>query len=120
MARIVVAGAGVVGASIAYHLALLGARAVTLADRGELASGALVRRAVERGVDVRERIDARELRGDVLVVAAGAASPQLCPDLPIRPLCRQLVDVGPVPRLPRDLPMTIEEETTFHFRRRGE
>ena len=31
--RIVVAGAGAVGASIAYHLALLGARGVVLADR---------------------------------------------------------------------------------------
>ena len=38
--RIVVAGAGAVGASIAYHLALLGARDVVLADRAEIASGA--------------------------------------------------------------------------------
>jgi sarcosine oxidase subunit beta len=224
MARFVIAGAGVVGASIAYHLALLGAREVTLADLGEVASGAtgkamggvrqqfsteaevrlaresvrffrelgpplfeqvgylfvattedgaerlrarmavqrelgvpvedvdparvaglrtddviaagacwedgvaepaaitraLVRRARERGVEVRERTDARELDRDVLVVAAGVASPRLCPGLPVRPLCRQLVDVGPVAGLPRDLPMTIEEETTFHFRRRGE
>jgi glycine/D-amino acid oxidase-like deaminating enzyme len=224
MARIVIAGAGVVGASIAYHLALLGAREVTLADRGAIASGAtgkamggvrqqfstaaevrlaresvrffqelgaplfeqvgylflatteagawrlrsrmaiqrelgvpvedvdparvaglrtddvvaagacwddgvaepaaitreLVRRAVERGVGVRERTDAQELDREVLVVAAGAASPQLCPDLPIRPLCRQLVEVGPVAGLPDDLPMTIEDETTFHFRRSGE
>jgi sarcosine oxidase, subunit beta len=224
MARIVVAGAGAVGASIAYHLALLGAREVTLADRAEIASGAtgkamggvrqqfsteaevrlaresvrffqelgrplfeqvgylfiattadgatrlrqrmivqrelgvpvedvdpnrvegvnvddviaagacwedgvaepaaitreLVRRATARGVEVRERTDARDVEGDVLVIAAGANSPELWPDLPIRPLCRQLVDVGPVADLPHDLPMTIEEETTFHFRRRGE
>lgn len=224
MARIVVAGAGAVGASVAYHLALLGARDVVLADRSEIASGAtgkamggfrqqfstaaevrlaqesaklfrelgpplfeavgymfvattadgwrrlrdraemqrslgvaveevdpsrvrglrvddvlgavacwqdgvaepaaitreLVRRAAERGVDVRERTDARDLEHDVLVVACGASSPELWPDLPIRPLCRQLVDVGPVADLPPDLPMTIEEETTFHFRRRGE
>ena len=40
MARIVVAGAGSVGASIAYHLALLGARAVVLTDRSQVASGA--------------------------------------------------------------------------------
>ncbi len=224
MARIVIAGAGAVGASIAYHLALLGARDVVLADRAEIASGAtgkamggfrqqfsseaevrlaqesaklfrelgpplfeavgylflattdagwerlrqraemqaslgvpvevvdaarvrglrtddvvgavacwedgvaepaaitheLVRRAGELGVEVRERTDARELMRDVLVIACGAASPELCPQLPIRPLCRQLVDVGPIDDLPADLPMTIEDETTFHFRRRGE
>ena len=32
MARIVVAGAGATGASVAYHLALLGARDVVLAE----------------------------------------------------------------------------------------
>jgi sarcosine oxidase subunit beta len=80
----------------------------------------LVRRAVGLGVEVREGADARELPADVLVVACGAASPELRPELPIRPLCRQLVDVGPVPSLPADLPMTIEDETTFHFRRHGE
>ncbi len=143
MARIVIAGAGAVGASIAYHLALLGARDVVLADRAEIASGATgkamggfrqqfsseaeVRLAQESaklfrelGVEVRERTDARELMRDVLVIACGAASPELCPQLPIRPLCRQLVDVGPIDDLPADLPMTIEDETTFHFRRRGE
>jgi sarcosine oxidase, subunit beta len=224
MARIVIAGAGVVGASIAYHLALLGERDVVLADRDEIASGAtgkamggvrqqfsteaevrlaresvrffqelgpslfeqvgylflatteagaerlrermelqrelgvpvvavdpsrvdglrvddvaaagacwedgvaepaaitreLVARAAARGVDVRERTDARDLDADVLVIAAGAGSPELWPDLPIRPLCRQLVEVGPLAALPADLPMTIEDETTFHFRRRGE
>lgn len=224
MARIVVAGAGAVGASIAYHLALLGARDVVLAERAEIASGAtgkamggfrqqfstaaevrlaqesaklfrelgaplfeavgymfvattaeglqrlreraelqrslgvpvedvdparfagmrvddvlgavvcrtdgvaepgkvtreLVRRAAEGGVEVRERTDARGLGADVLVVACGVASPELCPALPIRPLCRQLVDVGPLAGLPAALPMTVEEETGFHFRRRGE
>ena len=224
MARIVVAGGGAVGASIAYHLALLGARDVVLADRAEIASGAtgkamggfrqqfsteaevrlaqasaplfrelgsplfdpvgylflatsaegwmrlreraalqqqlgvpveeadpsrvpglrtddvhgavacwedgvaepaavtqeLVRRAVGLGVDVQEQTDARELARDVLVIACGAASPELHGELPIRPLCRQLVDVGPVAKLPRDLPMTVEDETTFHFRRREE
>jgi sarcosine oxidase subunit beta len=224
MARIVVAGAGAVGASIAYHLALLGARDVVLAERNAIASGAtgkamggfrqqfsseaevrlaqesaklfrelgaplfeavgymflatsddgwerlreraamqqslgvpveevdparvgglrtddvagavacwedgvaepaavteeLVRRAAELGVDVRERVDARDVPHDVLVVACGAASTGLIPELPVRPLCRQLVDVGPVDDLPADLPMTIEDETTFHFRRRGD
>ena len=40
MKRIVVAGAGSVGASISYHLALLGARDVVLAERDRIASGA--------------------------------------------------------------------------------
>src|SRR5438105_6581810 len=40
MARIVIAGAGAIGASIAYHLALLDARDVVLCDRAEVASGA--------------------------------------------------------------------------------
>jgi sarcosine oxidase, subunit beta len=224
MARIVVAGAGAVGASVAYHLALLGARDVVLCDRAEIASGAtgkamggvrqqfsskaevqlaresvrlfqelgrplfeqvgylfvatteegaarlrermaiqrelgvpvedadptrvaglcvddvvaagacwedgvaepvaitreLVRRAAESGVEVRERTDAREVPARTVVIACGAASSELCPELPIRPLCRQLVDVGPVAGVPRDLPMTVEEETGFHFRRRGD
>jgi sarcosine oxidase, subunit beta len=79
-----------------------------------------VRRAAGHGVDVREHTDARTLERDVLVIAAGAESRELWPELPIRPLCRQLVDVGPVAALPPDLPMTVEEETGFHFRRRGE
>jgi sarcosine oxidase, subunit beta len=224
VARIVVAGAGAVGASIAYHLALLGAREIVLAERAEIASGAtgkamggfrqqfstaaevrlaqessksfrelgsplfeavgymfvatsdsgwrrlreraetqralgvaveevdasrvrglrvddvlgavacwddgvaepaaitreLVRRAADRGVDVREQTDAREVACDVLVIACGTSSPELWPALPIRPLCRQLVDIGPIADLPADLPMTVEEETGFHFRRRGE
>jgi sarcosine oxidase subunit beta len=40
MARIVVHGAGAIGASVAYHLALLGASDVVLADRGEVGGGA--------------------------------------------------------------------------------
>ncbi|HEX6663676.1 MAG TPA: FAD-dependent oxidoreductase, partial [Gaiellaceae bacterium] len=224
MARIVVAGAGAIGASIAYHLALAGARDVLLVDRAEVASGAtgkamggfrqqfssaaevalaraslplftelgaplfeqvgylflatsdegwtelqaraemqerlgvpveevdparvaglrtddvhgavacwedgvaepaavtreLVRRAAELGVEVREHTDARAVERDVLVIACGAASPGLHAGLPISPLCRQLVDVGPIAGLPADLPMTIEDETTFHFRRRGD
>jgi sarcosine oxidase subunit beta len=224
VARIVIAGAGAIGASIAYHLASRGAGEVVLTDRAEIASGAtgkamggvrqqfsteaevrlaresigffeelgaplfeqvgylflatteegwaelasraelqrglgvpvervdaarieglnaddvlgavacwedgvadpaavareLVDRAAKLGVDVRERTDAREVESDVLVVAAGAGSPELCPSLPIRPLCRQLVEVGPVPRIPSDLPMVLEAETGFHFRRQGE
>lgn len=75
----------------------------------------LIRRS---GVEVREHTDAREVEADVLVVACGARSPDLVPQLPIRPLVRQLVDVGPVAGLPAELPMTIEE-SSFHFRRVG-
>ena len=78
----------------------------------------VVRRAAERGVEVCEHIDARTVDGDVLVVACGPWSAQLYEELPIRPLVRQLVDVGPVDGLPETLPMVVEEETTFHFRRR--
>ena len=43
MARIVVAGSGAIGASVAYHLALLGADDVVVADRRELSSGSTSR-----------------------------------------------------------------------------
>ena len=218
MARIVVAGAGAIGASIAYHLGLAGATGVVLCDRGRVAGGAtgkamggvrqqfstaaevrlaqasirffaelgppyfeqvgylflattekgmadleerralqaelgvpveqvdpsqvgglfvgdvvgavacwedgvadppavareLVRRAVELGVELREETDARDLDADVLVVACGPWSPELA-DVPIRPLCRQLVDTERVESLPERLPMVVEE-TGFHFR----
>ena len=79
----------------------------------------LVADAVAGGVRLLEGTDARELDRDVLVVACGASSAELA-ELPIRPLVRQLVDTEPVPGLPPDLPMTIEGETTFHFRRAGD
>jgi sarcosine oxidase subunit beta len=224
MARIVVAGAGAIGANIAYHLAQRGASDVVLADRAEIASGAtgkamggvrqqfstgaevtlaresigffeelgppffdqvgylflattemglaelgaraelqrglgvpvesvdasrisglntedvlgaaacwqdgvaepaevtreLVRRSAGLGVEIHEHLDARELEHEVLVIAAGAHSPELWPELPIRPLCRQLVEVGPVASLPPDLPMVLESESGFHFRRHGD
>jgi sarcosine oxidase subunit beta len=78
----------------------------------------LVREAVAGGAELREQTDARDLDADVVVIACGAESPELV-DLPIRPLVRQLVDTEPVPGLAVDLPMTIEEETGFHFRRAG-
>ncbi len=226
MARIVVAGAGAIGASIAYHVALRGAEDVVLADVGEIAGGAtgkamggvrqqftteaevrlaqasvrlfrelgaplfeqvgylflattetglaelearreiqaslgvpvepfdatcveglraddvlgaticredgiadpagvtreLVGRAAALGVEVRERTDALGLEAGTLVVACGALSSSVAAgrgvELPIRPLVRQLVDVGPVEGVPRELPMTIEENG-FHFRRVG-
>jgi sarcosine oxidase subunit beta len=226
MARVVVAGAGAIGASIAYHLAERGADGVVLADVGEIAGGAtgkamggvrqqftteaevrlaqasvrlfrelgaplfeqvgylflattaeglaqleqrrelqaalgvpveqvdpsyvdglrvddvlgaticredgiadpagvtheLVRRAAAFGVEVRERTDALQLDADVLVVASGAGSAAVARargvELPVRPLVRQLADVGPIERVPVELPMTIEENG-FHFRRVG-
>ena len=79
----------------------------------------LVERAEALGVDVREGVDARDVVRDVLVIAAGARSAELWPELPVRPLCRQLVEVGPVVGIPDDLPMVLEAETGFHFRRAG-
>jgi sarcosine oxidase subunit beta len=228
MARIVVAGSGAIGASVAYHLALLGADDVVVADRGELCGGStsralggvrqqfstaaevvlaresieflaalgprffrqvgylfvatteeglagletrrelqnelgvpvervdaavvaglevgdvlgatccwsdgvadppavareLLRRASTLGVEVREHVAAQELDRDVLVIACGPWSPELAAtvgvDLPIRPLCRQVLETSPLAGLPDDLPMVIEVETGFHFRRRGD
>jgi sarcosine oxidase, subunit beta len=224
VARIVVAGSGSVGACIAYHLALLGARDVVLAEREQIAAGStgkamggvrqqfssaaevrlaqesiaffeelgaswfqqvgylflattehglaeleerralqaglgvpvvradprsvrglfaddvlgavfcatdgvadppaltreVVRRAVELGIEVREHTDARELERDVLVIAAGAHSGDFGVNLPIRPLVRQLLETEPIEDLPADLPMVIESETGFHFRRRDD
>jgi sarcosine oxidase subunit beta len=79
----------------------------------------LVRRAAELGVRVEEGCDARELDREVLVVCCGPWSPELAPELPIRPLCRQLVQTSAL-ELDPQLPMVVEEETGFHFRRRGE
>jgi sarcosine oxidase, subunit beta len=79
----------------------------------------LVARAESLGVDLREGVDARDVVRDVLVIAAGARSAELSQELPIRPLCRQLVEVGPVMGAPDDLPMVLEAETGFHFRRAG-
>ena len=224
MARVVVAGSGSVGACIAYHLALFGARDVVLAERAEIASGStgkamggvrqqfstaaevrlaqesiaffeelgaawfqqvgylfvatteaglaelegrrelqaalgvpveqvdprfvpglngedvlgavfcatdgvadppaltreVVRRAAELGVDVQEQTDARELDRDVLVIAAGAYSGDFGVDLPIRPIARQLLETDPIEGLPDDLPMVVEAESGFHFRRRDD
>ncbi len=228
MARIVVAGAGAIGASVAYHLASLGARDVTLADRGGIASGAtakamggvrqqfstaaevrlaqasirffeelgaplfeqvgylflattepglaeleeqrelqaelgvpvdrvdpsfveglrtddvlgavlcatdgvadppavtreLVRRSLKLGVELRERTPAETIDADILVIACGPWSAEVAAtrgiDLPVRPLCRQLLETSELPGLPERLPMVLEAESGFHFRRRGD
>ena len=227
MARIVVAGAGAIGASVAYHLASLGARDVVLADRGRVAGGAtakamggvrqqfstaaevrlaqasirffeelgaplfeqvgylfvatteeglaaleerralqeelgvpveqvdpsyvpglrtddvlgavvcrtdgtadppavtreLVRRATKLGVQVREGCDAAKLEAETLVIACGPWSAELAAtrglELPVRPLCRQLLATSEL-ELPERLPMVLEVESGFHFRRRGD
>jgi sarcosine oxidase, subunit beta len=81
----------------------------------------VVRRAVELGVELREGVSGPDVGGDVLVIACGPWSREVGEragvDLPIRPLCRQLVDTEPVDGLPESLPMVIEAETGFHFRR---
>jgi sarcosine oxidase, subunit beta len=228
VARIVVAGAGAIGASVAYHLAALGAREVVLADRSGIASGAtakamggvrqqfstaaevrlaqasirffeelgtplfeqvgylflattgqglaelderrelqaelgvpvervdpsfvaglrtddvlgavlcatdgvadppavtreLVRRALKLGVELREKTPAEEIDADVLVIAAGPWSAELASareiELPVRPLCRQLLETTGLQGLPERLPMVLEAESGFHFRRRGD
>ncbi|HWB21761.1 MAG TPA: FAD-binding oxidoreductase [Gaiellaceae bacterium] len=85
-----------------------------------------IRRAVEGGVEVREHTDAASLlaAADTAVIACGpwsaALAEQIGVELPVRPLCRQLLATASLPSLPADLPMVIEEETGFHFRRRGD
>jgi sarcosine oxidase, subunit beta len=84
----------------------------------------LVRRARELGVELREGTAAEELDADTVVVACGAHSAgvgaALGVELPVRPLARQLLLTAPIPRLPDRLPMTVETETGFHFRRRDD
>ena len=84
----------------------------------------LVRRAVDLGVDLLERTALDEVEADVAVIACGPQSHQaakrLGAEIPIRPLRRQLIETSPVPGLPEELPMVVETETGFHFRRRGD
>jgi sarcosine oxidase, subunit beta len=81
----------------------------------------LVRGATELGAELREGVSAEEVEHDVLVIACGPWSAELGRrrgvELPIRPLCRQLVDTTSIAGLPDDLPMVVEAETGFHFRR---
>jgi sarcosine oxidase subunit beta len=85
-----------------------------------------IRRAVEGGVEVREHTDAASLltQADTLVIACGPWSAALATrvgvELPVRPLCRQLLATAALPSLPARLPMVIEEESGFHFRRRAD
>ena len=81
----------------------------------------LVRRAASLGVDVREQTDVRGIDADVRVIACGPWSAEVASwfgaELPIRPLIRQLIATAPT-EIPERLPMVIESETGFHFRRR--
>jgi sarcosine oxidase subunit beta len=85
----------------------------------------LVRRAAELGVEVRPSTGAAQLapQADTVVIACGpwsaALGAQLGVELPVRPLCRQLLLTSPV-AVPDRLPLVVECETGFHFRRRGE
>jgi sarcosine oxidase subunit beta len=84
----------------------------------------LVRRAVELGVELRDRTRVEDVEADEVVIACGAWSAGVARafgvDLPVRPLCRQLLLTSPIEGLPEALPMTIEAETGFHFRRRAD
>jgi sarcosine oxidase subunit beta len=84
----------------------------------------LVRRAVELGVEVREGTPVQDVDAEVVVIACGADSADVGRsygvELPIRPLSRQLLETTPIADLPDRLAMTIEAETGFHFRRRGD
>ena len=86
----------------------------------------LVARAAALGVEVREGVAAAELAvgAEAVVIACGpwsaALGAKLGVDLPVRPLCRQLVSVAELPPLPERLPMVVEAESGFHFRRRGD
>ena len=79
-----------------------------------------VRRSVEMGVQVLEQTPVEQVRGDVYVIASGPWSAGVAAgfgvELPIRPLCRQLLATADL-RLPPELPMVVEAETGFHFRR---
>ena len=86
----------------------------------------LVRRSRELGVEVREHTLAESLldSADSLVIACGPWSAELGArvgvDLPIRPLVRQLLATELLASSPAALPMVVEAESGFHFRRRGD
>jgi sarcosine oxidase, subunit beta len=84
----------------------------------------LVERAAASGVDVHERTAAEQAEGDVVVIACGAYSAEVARgygfELPVRPLSRQLFETTPLPGLSETLPMVLESETGFHFRRYGD
>jgi sarcosine oxidase, subunit beta len=105
----------VLGATCCWNDGVAAPRAVALE---------ILDRARALGVDVRENTPAEVLDYDVLVIACGPWSADVARtvgvELPIRPLCRQLLETSPIDGLPDELPMVIEAETGFHFRRRND
>ena len=73
---------------------------------------------------LREWTLAESLDSDVLVIACGAASPDLARtvglDIPIRPLVRQLLETSPVPGVPSPCPWSSRTRRASDFRRRGD
>lgn len=55
---------------------------------------------------------------DCVIVAAGHQTSALL-DLPIKPEVHQLALTEPIAGLPNDLPMVVDLDTSFHFRREG-
>ncbi len=86
----------------------------------------LVARAVALGVELHEQTSYSELldRADTLVIACGPWSAEVGAavgvELPVRPVCRQLLATAPLDGLSERLPMIVECETGFHVRRRGD
>ncbi len=81
------------------------------------------------GIDVREgRVEHLTVGGErytvgTAVVAAGPWSAEVGKlaglELPVRPLRRHLFFTDAVPEIPDPVPMTVDFETGFHFRREG-
>ncbi|MFN0205813.1 MAG: NAD(P)/FAD-dependent oxidoreductase [Planctomycetota bacterium] len=82
----------------------------------------IVKRAAAMGVEVRERVDPLAIEANTYVIASGCYSVGMAARfdiiLPIRPLVRQLIETEPILQLPERLPMLIEVESGFHFRRK--
>lgn len=84
----------------------------------------IVKRAAELGVDVREHTDPISIHTKILVVAMGCYTNAIVKsfgvELPLRPLVRQIIETEPMADLYERLPMVIDTETGFHFRRKGD
>jgi sarcosine oxidase subunit beta len=82
----------------------------------------IVQKAVRLGVEVVERTDPLAIPATTYVIASGCYSVPMAKkfhiDLPIRPLVRQLIETTPMASLSERLPMVIEVESGFHFRRK--